>query len=120
MSRLYEKNRDLSQKLEQIEVEVHLPDEGRFDLFLASKLRWRSREGVKELIEEGKARLNGEVRKSSTKVRAGDRVTVDVARPASDTPAREAAIRVLYEDEWVLALDQYEPRDVFIDTVDEY
>ena len=56
MSRLYEKNRDLSQKLERIEVEVHLPDEGRFDIFLASKLRWRSREGVKELIEEGKAR----------------------------------------------------------------
>lgn len=106
MSRLYEKNRDLSQKLERIEVEVHLPDEGRFDLFLASKLRWRSREGVKELIEEGKARLNGEVRKPSTKVRAGDKVTVEVARPVSDTPVREAAIRVLYEDEWMLALDK--------------
>ncbi|MEE8107106.1 MAG: RluA family pseudouridine synthase [Planctomycetota bacterium] len=106
MSRLYEKNRDLSQKLERIEVEVHQPDEGRFDRFLASKLPWRSREGVKELIEEGKARLNGDVRKPSTKVRAGDRVTVEVARPVLDTPVREAAVRVLYEDEWMLALDK--------------
>ncbi len=45
MSRLYKKNRDLSQPLESVELRVDRPDEGRFDLFLARHLPWRSRTG---------------------------------------------------------------------------
>ena len=77
MSRLYRRNRDLSQPLERLELRVDKPDEGRFDRFLVARLTWRSREGVKRLIEEGQALLNGERRKASTRLRAGDLVTVD-------------------------------------------
>ena len=106
MSRLYRRNRDLSQPLERIELSVDAPDEGRLDLFLVKRLPWRSRAGVQDLIEAGRARLNGQRRKPATRLKAGDRVTVDVRRPAPAQPAREPAVRILYEDEHLMALDK--------------
>jgi 23S rRNA pseudouridine1911/1915/1917 synthase len=106
VSRLYRRNRDLSQPLERIELRVDAPDEGRFDLFLVKRLPWRSRAGVQELIEAGRARLNGQQRKAATRLKAGDVVTVDVRRPAPDEPAREPAVKILYEDEHLMALDK--------------
>ncbi len=106
MSRLYKKNRDLSQPLERLELVVDAPDEGRFDRFLVRRIPWRSRAGIQEMIESGGALLNGIKRKPATKVRAGDRVVVSVQRPPSDVPIREPQLRVLYEDEYLLALDK--------------
>jgi len=106
VSRLYKRNRDLSQPLDRIELRVDKPDEGRFDRFLASRIRWRSRAGVQELIESGQASLNGETRKPATRVRAGDVVVVEVRRETAGEPPPEPAIRVLYEDEHLMALDK--------------
>jgi len=106
VSRLYRKNRDLSRPIERLDLEVHEPDAGRFDRFLAKRLPWRSREGVKELIETGRALLNGERRKPATKLRPGDRVTVEVVREdAGDAPPLPE-IEVLFEDEHVMALSK--------------
>jgi 23S rRNA pseudouridine1911/1915/1917 synthase len=104
VSRLYGKNRDLSQPLERITLRVDKPDEGRFDAFLAAKLPWRSRSGAQALIEEGSAVLNGEPRKPSTRVRAGDTVTVQVSRPHAEVKPPE--ISILFEDEHMIALDK--------------
>ncbi len=106
MSRLYRRNRDLSQPLESVEVRVLKADEGRLDLFLVRRLAWRSRAGVQALIEEGRALVNGERRKPGSRVRGGDVVTVDVRRenPAPEPPPLR--IRVLYEDEHMVALDK--------------
>ncbi|MHC4163113.1 MAG: RluA family pseudouridine synthase [Planctomycetota bacterium] len=106
MSRLYRRNRDLSQPLERIELRVDAPDEGRFDLFLVKRLPWRSRASAQELIDAGRARLNGQPRKAATRLKAGDVVSVDVRRPVPDEPAREPAVRILYEDEHLMALDK--------------
>ncbi|MDH3590354.1 MAG: RluA family pseudouridine synthase [Planctomycetota bacterium] len=105
MSRLYKRNRDLSEPLDRIELTVDPAEEGRFDRFLAAHIPWRSRAGVQALIEDGLATLNGARRKPSTKVRAGDVIVVEVKR---DVPAsgREPQIRVLYEDEHLMALDK--------------
>ena len=106
MSRLYPRNRDLSQPLERVEVRVEAADEGRFDLFLTRRLKWRSRAGVQALIDEGRALVNGERRKPSVRVKKGDLVTVDVRRegPAPEPPP--IRIRVLYEDDHLFALDK--------------
>ncbi|MHC4135778.1 MAG: RluA family pseudouridine synthase [Planctomycetota bacterium] len=106
MSRLYRRNRDLSQPLERIELRVDAPDEGRFDLFLVKRLPWRSRASAQELIDAGRARLNGQPRKAATRLKAGDVVSVDVRRPVPDEPAREPTVRILYEDEHLMALDK--------------
>jgi 23S rRNA pseudouridine1911/1915/1917 synthase len=107
VSRLYRRNRDLSEPLEHVELRVERAEEGRFDAFLTRHLPWRSRAGTRRLIEEGAALLNGEVRKPSTRVRVGDRVTVDVRRPPREQPAPPAPeIRLLFEDEHFMALDK--------------
>ena len=72
MSRLYEKNRDLSRAIERIELTVQPEEEGRLDQFLAAKLKWRSRTGARKLVEDGLVTVNGAVRKSSTRLREGD------------------------------------------------
>lgn len=104
MSRLYEKNRDLSEPLERIELSVARSDEGRFDAFLAAKLPWRSRGGAQRLIEEGAATLNGAHRKPATKVRAGDCVSVEVPRPVQEV--EPPPVRILLEDDHLMALDK--------------
>jgi len=106
VSRLYPRNRDLSQPLESVELRVETPDEGRLDLFLARHLAWRSRTGVRALIEEGRALVNGERRKPASRVRAGDTVTVDVRREVPAPEAPPLQVRVLFEDEHMVALDK--------------
>ena len=106
MSRLYRKNRDLSEPLERIELSVDRPDEGRFDVFLAGKLPWRSRAGARRLIEEGRALVSGAPRKPSTRLCAGDVVTVDVRRPPPKEPPREPAVRILFQDDHFMAVDK--------------
>jgi 23S rRNA pseudouridine1911/1915/1917 synthase len=106
VSRLYPRNRDLSRPVERIELRVDAPEEGRFDLFLARHLPWRSRAGVRELIEEGRARVNGQTRKPATRLRAGDVVAVEVRRAPAPTPPPEPEVRILFEDEHLMALDK--------------
>lgn len=104
MSGLYEKNRDLSEPLDRIELRVEPRDEGRFDAFLAARLPWRSRAGARKLIDDGTATLNGERRKAATKVRSGDLVVVEVARPVVEVAPPE--VSVLLEDDSLIALDK--------------
>jgi 23S rRNA pseudouridine1911/1915/1917 synthase len=106
VSRLYRRNRDLSQPLESVELRVLRAEEGRLDLFLARRLDWRSRAGVQLLIEEGRALVNGERRKSGARVRAGDVVTVDVRRDNAAPEPPPLPLRVLFEDEHMIALDK--------------
>jgi len=80
MSRLYERNRDLSKPVEQIELVVSPEDEARLDAYLAGKLKWRSRTGARKLIDEGNVRVNGDLRKASTRLRDGDRVVITIER----------------------------------------
>jgi 23S rRNA pseudouridine1911/1915/1917 synthase len=106
VSRLYPRNRDLSRPLESVELRVEKGEEGRFDHFLALHVPWRPRAGLRRLIDEGRARLNGERRKASTRLRAGDVVTVQVRRDPPARPPSRPEVRILYEDEHLMALDK--------------
>jgi 23S rRNA pseudouridine1911/1915/1917 synthase len=64
---------------------------------------------VQQLIEEGRALVNGERRKPASRVRAGDTVAVDVRREGDGAAAPGAPplqVRVLFEDEHMVALDK--------------
>ncbi|MFQ5845115.1 MAG: RluA family pseudouridine synthase, partial [Planctomycetota bacterium] len=106
MSRLNRRGRDLSRPVDEITIEVHPTEEGRFDAFLQGCLPWRSRAGVQRLIREGGARLNGELRKPSARVRAGDLIWVSVERPPPSPRAPRPEVRVLFEDDALLVLDK--------------
>ena len=106
MGRLYEKNRDLSRPVERIEMTVEPEEEGRFDQFLARRIKWRSRTGARKLIESGQATIGGEQRKPSSRVRAGDTVEIRVERQDEGPEPEAPPIVVLAEDEHYLALDK--------------
>ena len=106
MSRLYERNRDLSKPVEQIELVVSPDDEARLDAYLAGKLKWRSRTGARKLIEEGNVRVNGDLRKASTRLRDGDRVVITIERQNEGPEPEPPVIDVIFEDEHFLALNK--------------
>ncbi|MEM8885304.1 MAG: RluA family pseudouridine synthase [Planctomycetota bacterium] len=106
MSRLYERNRDLSRPVERIELRVEPEEEGRLDQFLASKLKWRSRTGARKLVEQGCVSVNGDGRKASTKLRAGDVVVIEIERDHEGPEPPPPPIDVLYEDEHLMALNK--------------
>jgi len=89
-------------------VELQVPDEAagtRLDRFLATPLGSRAR--AQSLIDDGRVRVDGEVRPKRHLVAAGEAIEVDDAivepGPVPDEPAR---FEVAYEDEHLLVVDK--------------
>jgi 23S rRNA pseudouridine1911/1915/1917 synthase len=80
----------------------------RFDHFLRRQLPTLSRAALHELIERGGVRVNGRVARKGSALRAGDRVESVAPIDTSGRPAPSAnfALRVLYEDRWLVAVDK--------------
>ena len=79
----------------------------RLDVFLSTQQTEISRSRLKTLIVDGRVTVNGVVRPVGYKIREGDQVTVKV--PASvplDTIAEPIPLNIIYEDEYLLALDK--------------
>jgi len=81
---------------------------GRLDRALARELAGsHSRSELARLIREGLVRLNGKPAKPATEVRAGDEISVELPPPvASDLPAEDLPVRVLWEDEHLAVVDK--------------
>lgn len=79
----------------------------RLDVFLASRLKDVSRSSVKNLIDEGKALVNGRPSKPGYKVREGDSVEVSVPGPSSVTVEPETIpLDVIYEDGDIIVINK--------------
>ena len=89
---------------------VVTPDSGenqRLDLFLAEKLEGRSRAQIQRLIIEGQICVDGKRRRSSYRLRAGERVEVDEAIQAEVELEPECIpLTVIYEDEHMIVIDK--------------
>lgn len=83
----------------------------RIDKFLCDQLNRLSRTEIEVFFSEKRVRLNDKPCKKSEKLKIGDRISlelpdkVEAAVPAPD-PDLLAAIHILYEDEWLLAVDK--------------
>jgi 23S rRNA pseudouridine1911/1915/1917 synthase len=77
----------------------------RLDVFITRSETGLSREFVKRLIMEGRALVNGTVRKPSFLLSPGDSVELDLPTMGTKDPARLDAI-ILYEDKTLLAVDK--------------
>lgn len=119
--------RDLSAELQEWRFEVGTDEHGtRLDKFLAARIRWRSRQGIQDLIgEEGAVEVLpfkdpqqatlGALR-DSLKLRTGQEVVLRQPNPLQpatgigagdgDLDADPGELTVLYEDQWVLAVDK--------------
>lgn len=51
-------------------------------------------------------RVNGQVVRTNFPVKAGDFIEVCLDEPTPEYPAQEGALSILYEDEWLIALDK--------------
>lgn len=83
-----------------------LEEAQRLDIYLASKLGF-SRSFVKNLLDEGRVRVNGKAAKPSHKIKEDDSVEVEVPEPRPVLALPEAIpIEVLYEDEDIIVVNK--------------
>lgn len=130
--RLFPRDRDLSQPLEQIELRVRASDFGltieevemRLDQFLARHMAWRSRTSVQALIKDGAVLVDAATpdhpegtgqatveTRPGRKLRHGTRVVIVIPEELrvdmpADTGGALEELSVLYRDAGVLAVDK--------------
>src|SRR5579862_1736220 len=79
----------------------------RLDRFLAHHLSEMSRTHVQTLIDEGRVLVNGQAKKPSYRLEAGETVTVEIpAPPLPGVPAENISLDVLYEDGDVVVVNK--------------
>lgn len=79
----------------------------RLDVFLTKKQPELSRSHVQKLVADGKALVNGNVRKANFKLREGDEVSLVVPEPeAVEIKAEDIPLDVLYEDEDIIVVNK--------------
>lgn len=93
----------MSQKIELIASEAG----GRLDSYVAAQCPQLSRSYVQRLIDDGLVTVNGCASKSGYRLRAGDRIVVDVPSPQPIAPQPEdIPLSIVYEDDDVLVIDK--------------
>lgn len=86
--------------------ELTSPEAGRLDAVLARAYDDLSRAHVQRLIEEGAARINGDVARKSASVQAGDHLELDVPAVEREVVPTGLDLHVLYEDRRLAAIDK--------------
>jgi 23S rRNA pseudouridine1911/1915/1917 synthase len=101
------RGRDLSEKRDELRLEVKSAVALRLDQYVIASLNWKSRTRVQSLIHDGRILVNGGRTKPSRKVRLGDAVLVRLSAGTGlpeDYGAR--ALDIFYEDPWLLAVNK--------------
>jgi 23S rRNA pseudouridine1911/1915/1917 synthase len=102
------------QTVNKLRVEVNTDETGaRLDMFLAGRFEQYTRSRIKNLIDEGKATVNGKTAKAGLKLAAGDAVELDVPELAAvDTQPEEIPLNIIYEDSSLLVINK--PRGMVV------
>ncbi len=79
----------------------------RLDVFLSAQQTQISRSRLKKLIVEGRVRVDGVERRVGYKVRAGEKITLEVPAPVPlDTEPENIPLDIVFEDKYLLALNK--------------
>lgn len=99
---------DLSKPRTNWDLRVELPQEGmRLDRFMATRVRWRSRNQLQEMIEEGLVSVNGAVRKkSSVRLKDQDHVVISIPADEDAIDPGEIPIDVIRDDGRLIAINK--------------
>lgn len=96
----------MTQETELHEFQVTV-SESRLDQYLAGLDTGMTRSRLSKLITEGQVLVNGGPAKPSSKVRAGDSVSLSVPPPRpSGVVAQEIPVTVVYQDSSVVVIDK--------------
>lgn len=108
MPRLERQYTDLSRPIRAFEFTVEPKEEGtRLDSLLRAHYPWHSRTFYRRKIERGEVVVSGRSAKASARVRAGERVEIQLPEDPS-APERESGddLVILYEDAEMVAVDK--------------
>lgn len=79
----------------------------RFDAALAARFPQHSRGYLQRVIDAAGARVDGHQRKPSYRLRKGERVSVvPLAPPREGHPSEDIPLDILYEDDWLVAVNK--------------
>jgi 23S rRNA pseudouridine1911/1915/1917 synthase len=79
----------------------------RLDRCLSGLMEGFSRSYLQKLIEEGRVSVEGKNGRASRKLKAGERIRVDIPEPESlDVPSVKMNLDILYEDEDILIVNK--------------
>lgn len=101
--------RDLSRPLEEVDFPVGPEDEGaRLDVWIASRVTWRSRADLQKRILDGRILLDGRPGRKGERLRAGQvvRVFVDEGPALDEVPVERLPLDVIFEDEHLVVIDK--------------
>lgn len=89
-------------------LEAASEDEGkRLDIFLAEKISGWSRSRLKRLIQDGDVSINDQQTKPSYKLRAGDRIDIELNEiPAAQFKPENIPIEIIFEDEFLAVVNK--------------
>ena len=91
-----------------LEIQVEQADDGqRVDVFLTTRIPDLSRSRVQAAIRKQLVSIDGESAKPSTRISTGQRVHIEMPEPEPSTSkAEDISLDVLYEDEWMIAINK--------------
>ena len=90
----------------EVPLQVQRPQDGlRVDAYLAERLHRYSRSEVQRIIGQGRVFLRGRAAKAASRVADGDVVLIRYPK-RDEEPCAHQSLRVLYEDESLLAVDK--------------
>ena len=91
-----------------LEIQVEQAEDGqRVDVFLTTRIPDLTRSRVQAAIRKQLVSIDGESAKPSTRISTGQRVHIEMPEPEpSSSKAEDIALDVLYEDEWMIAINK--------------
>ena len=98
-------NATRSPKIETAQFNSHVSDV-RLDKYLTEVLPQFSRAYLQRLIRQGHVLIDGQTAKASQKLRANDRITVELPPLPGHPLAEPIPLTVMYEDEGILVIDK--------------
>src|SRR3989338_8039992 len=79
----------------------------RLDIFLSQKLPDLTRSRIKNLIEDGLVYLNDKPAKAGARIKAGDRINIEIPEPSPlKAEPEEIPLDILYEDRHIIVINK--------------
>ena len=95
----------MSEGLNEMELRLTAERDGRLSSFLRGELKMST--GLMNKLKWGDSiRVNGLPQHTNYPVQPGDVITVSLEEEAPEYPAEEGPLTILYEDDWLLAVDK--------------
>jgi 23S rRNA pseudouridine1911/1915/1917 synthase len=99
--------RDLSVPDEELILVVRDDEDGRrLDRFLADRMPWRSRTSIRRLLDENRVDAGSRALRPGTRLRAGDRLRIELPPPDTPVKSAEIVLDVLLEDDVLVAINK--------------